>query len=105
MEKTKNPFEPIYREIQRDVEKYKQDVELSIRKPVRRNFYITNEDVPYVLEALKWYMNQLGYQMFEHDDDFPQKLIDEEEHRYMKIGAILDKMETYQIARLREKRQ
>lgn len=99
MEKTKNPFEPIYREIQRDVE-----LKDSIRKPVRRNFYITNEDVPYVLEALKWYMNQLGYQMFEHDDDFPQKLIDEEEHRYMKIGAILDKMETYQIARLREQR-
>ena len=100
MEKTKNPFEPIYREIQRDVELID-----SSRKPVRRNFYITNEDVPFVLEALKWYMNQLGYQMFEHDDDFPQKLIDEEEHRYMKIGAILDKMETYQIARLREKRQ
>lgn len=100
MEKTKNPFEPIYREIQRDVELID-----SIRKPVRRNFYITNEDVPYVLEALKWYMNQLGYQMFEHEDDYPQKLIDEEEHRYMKIGAILDKMETYQIARLREKRQ
>lgn len=100
MEKSKNSFEPIYRGIQRDVE-----IIDSIRKPVRRNFYITNEDVPYVLEALKWYMNQLGYQMFEHDDDFPQKLIDEEEHRYMKIGAILDKMETYQIARLREKRQ
>lgn len=100
MEKTKKPFEPIYREIQRDVELID-----SSRKPVRRNFYITNEDVPFVLEALKWYMNQLGYQMFEHDDDFPQKLIDEEEHRYMKIGAILDKMETYQIARLREKRQ
>lgn len=99
MVKQENPFEIIWNEIQNDGQQ-----SYSSRKPVRKNFYITNDDVPYVLEALKWYMNQLGYQMFDHDEDFPQKLINEEERRYMKIGAILDKMETYQIARLREQR-
>ena len=97
MNKTNNPFAPIYREIQRDFDH-------SIRKPARKNFYIPNEDVQLVLEVLRWYMNQVGYQMFDHEDDYPQNLIEEEEQRYMKIGAILDKMETYQIARLREQR-
>ena len=70
----------------------------------RKNFYIRTEDVPLVLEALKWYRNRLGYTMMDHEADYPEHLILEEEERYNKIGDILDKMETYNIARLMERR-
>lgn len=71
----------------------------------RKNFYIRNEDLKIVMDALKWYHNRLGYMMFDHEADYPQELIDEEEQRYIKVGELLDKMETYYIARLREQRQ